>query len=138
VPELSGFTGNVADFRDPKDIYRESLANIPLRSEDTPPTIQRAEVWPYPELNRLWLRVQTGPFAAGPNLAFTWFDPDGQPIASMDIIAISSPYASLTMHLRRPPRPGEAYLLRIELSRDEGVLDRREVAFALVFREPEQ
>ena len=40
-------------FRDPKEIYRESLASIPVNVETEPPVIRRAEVWPYPDLARL-------------------------------------------------------------------------------------
>ena len=45
-------------------------------------------------------------------------------------------YQSLTLHLRRPPPPGERYRLTLELTRDEQVLDTREIEFDLVFRDP--
>lgn len=105
-------------------------------SEEVPPVIRRAEVWPYPDLIRLWVRLETGDFVAYPNLALTVRDPDGQVVSNMFMVEIRQPYQSVTMHLRQPPRPGESYALEIELSRDEAVLDTRTVKFELVYREP--
>ena len=114
----------------------ESLAGIQTPVEEHPPVIRRAEVWPYPDLARLWIRLEVSPFVAFPHLAFTVADPDGQVVATMFMVEIREPYQSVTLHLRQPPRPGERYMLEIELSREEMVLDVRAVAFDLVFREP--
>ena len=126
----------MTQLRDPLEIYREALASIPVTVEERPPAIERAEVWPYPELTRLWVRVQIGPFAAHPNLALTILDPAGLPVSQMVMVEIQQPYQSLTMHLRQPPRPGARYRLQIALTRDEETLDTRVVEFELVFREP--
>jgi hypothetical protein len=123
---------------DPIEIYRASLASLPVPVEEHPPAIRRAEVWPYPDLVRLWVRMETTPFAAFPNVAFTVTDPDGAAAASMFMVEIREPYQSVTLHLRRPPRPGERYRLEIELSRDETVLDTRSIDFDLTFRNPEE
>lgn len=123
--------------QDPVEIYRESLANIPAAVEARPPTIRRAEAWPYPELDRLWVRLETDPFAAFPNLSLTLTDPDGLVVSTMFLVEIRQPYQSLTMHLRRSPRPGERYTLEIELSRDEVVLDTQVISLELSFREPQ-
>ncbi|PKO22896.1 MAG: hypothetical protein CVU38_06950 [Chloroflexi bacterium HGW-Chloroflexi-1] len=128
---------NMTQCRDPLEIYREALASIPVPTEERPPAIERAEVWPYPELARLWVRVETGPFAAFPNLELVILDPAGQPVSQMFMVEIRQPYQSLTMHLRQPPRPGERYRLEITLSRNEETLDTRTVEFEMVFREPE-
>jgi len=127
----------VTQFRDPLEIYREALASIPVLVEERPPAIERGEVWPYPELTRLWVRVQIGPFAARPNLELTLHDPAGQPVSQMVMVEIQRPYQSVTMHLRQPPRPGARYRLQIALTREEELLDTRIVEFELVFREPE-
>lgn len=123
---------------DPIEIYRKSLADIPPVVEEHPPVINRAEVWPYPELDRLWVRVEISPFAAFPNLSLAVLDPDDTVTTSMFLVEIREPYQSVTLHLRRPPRPNERYRLEIELSRDERVLDARTVAFDLAFRSPER
>ncbi len=127
----------MVQMRDAVEIYREALANAPARGEEHPPVIRRAEVWPYPDLTRLWVRLETSPFAAYPNVALTITNPDGGVVATMFMVEIREPYQSLTLHLRQPPRAGERYALEIELSRDEAVLDTRSVGFDLVFREPQ-
>lgn len=123
---------------DPIEIFRRSLANIPLVHEDSPPTIRRAEVWPYPDLTRLWARVETGPFAAYPNLSFTVTDPDAAIVCTLFMVEIRESYQSITLHLRQRPRPGERYRLDIVLDRDDVVLDKKTLEFDLVFRDPEQ
>lgn len=122
---------------DPLEIYRRSLADLPTPVEDHPPLIRRAEVWPYPELTRLWVRVETSPFAAYPNLALTVLGPDGVAVATMFMVEIREVYQSVTLHLRQPPRPGERYTLEIELTRDEIELDTHRLAFDLVFHDPQ-
>ena len=124
--------------KDPIEIYRDSLAGAPERVEAQPPVIERGEVWPYPGLKRLWVRVQVSAFAAFPNLALTVTDPDGGVACSMFMVEIRDPYQSVTLHLRREPAPGASYRLEIELMRDEAILDTRAIDFELVFREPDR
>lgn len=123
--------------QDPIEVYREGLASIPTPVEEQPPVIRRAEVWPYPDLVRLWVRLETTPFAAHPNLDLMVIGPEGDVVAAMFMVEIREAYQSVTLHLRQPPRPGEHYALEIELSRDEAVLDTRRVEFELTFRNPE-
>ncbi len=126
----------MTEFKDPKDIYREALERIPLTVEQHPPLIERAEAWPYPELDRLWVRVETSPFATYPNLDFTLSGPEGEVVSSMFMVEIRNPYQSLTMHLRQPPLAGQPYRLEITLSRDNQELDRRSLDFDLVYHDP--
>lgn len=123
-------------FRDPKEILDESLASLPPVIEQHPPVITRAEVWPYPELDKLWVRVETSPFVSWPNFSFTVYDPDGNVASSMFVIEARNIYQSLTMHLRRDPQPGAHYRLEIELSRDDAALDTRLLEFDLVYQDP--
>lgn len=127
----------MTQLRDPDEIYREALARVPRAPEEHPPVIERAEAWPYPDLRRVWVRLQTSPFEAYPNVALVIQDPDGAVVSSMFLVEIRESYQSLTLHLRQPPRPAETYRLVIELSRDEAVLDTGEFPFELTFREPE-
>ncbi len=124
------------ELEDPIEIYRRSLASLPTPVEAHPPVIQRAEVWPYPELDRLWVRVEMSPFAAFPNLSITVIGPDEAVVATMFMVEIRDPYQSVTLHLRQAPQPGEKYALELELCRDEVALDTRRLEFDLVFREP--
>ena len=120
---------------DPIELYRRSLADLPAPIKAHPPVIQRAEVWPYPELTRLWVRVETSPFVAFPNLSITVSGPDEAVGATMFMVEIRDPYQSVTLHLRQAPQPGAKYVLALELSRDEVALDTRRLEFELVFRE---
>jgi hypothetical protein len=126
----------MTELQDPVEVYRQALANAPRVVEAHPPLIERAEAHPYPELTRIWARIQISPFSAYPDLALTLLDPDGIVVATMFVVEAREPYQSLTLHLRRPPRPEEPYRLEIELSRDGDVLDTRILSFALTFQEP--
>jgi hypothetical protein len=122
--------------QDPVEVYRQSLASAPQVVEAHPPVIERAEVLPYPELSRIWVRIQISPFSAYPDVALTLLGPNGDTVSTMFIVEAREAYQSLTLHLRQPPRPDESYELEIELSRDGAVLDTRVLSFALTFKEP--
>jgi hypothetical protein len=123
--------------QDPMEIFRESLANVPVRVEASPPVIGRAEVLPYPDLIRLWMRLETSEFAASPNLEIAVFDPADKIVSQMFLVEIPQPYQSLTLHLRETPQEGGSYRAEIKLVRDDAVLDTRSIPFDLVFRDPE-
>jgi len=126
----------MTETKDPMEIYRQAMASAPVVIETSPPRLERAEVWPYPDLARLWVRVQIGPFAASPNLALRLYDSDQQMVSTMFMVEVREPYQSLTIHLRQTPRPGEAYRMELELSRDEEVLDAQAIDFLLAFHDP--
>ena len=85
------------------------MLNQPIEfvHEDEPPRFLRAQALPYPDLQRVWTRVQLTPFAGHPELEMAILDPDGQPEAAMAMVDVQFTYVSLTMHLKRP-RPGDA------------------------------
>jgi hypothetical protein len=126
----------MAKLKGPIEIYREALAEAPIQHEEHPPIIERAEVWPYPDLKRLWIRLSTSTFGDFPNLALTITDPDGQIACTMFMVEIRERYQSITLHLRREPQPEQPYRLELILLRDEQVLDTKVVDFALTFRDP--
>ncbi len=126
----------MTEMQDPMEIYRASLEAIPLIEEKMPPTIERAEVWPYPELDRLWVRVQVGPFAKYPDLSFEVVNPQGETISTLYMVDIRETYQSITLHLRQTPQPDARYRLKIALIREDEPLDTRTVDFDLTFREP--
>jgi hypothetical protein len=138
VSSIDSCGRDMAKLKDPIEIYRDSLAGAPVRVEAQAPVIERAEVWPYPDLKRLWVRVQVSAFATFPSLALTVAGPDGAVACSMFMVEIRDPYQSVTLHLRREPAPGASYRLEIELMRDEAILDTKTIGFELVFREPDQ
>lgn len=127
----------MTQMQDPEEIWRESLSKAPPPVEEHPPIIQRAEVWPYPDLRRLWVRLETSPFAEFPNLELMLTDAEEQVVSSMFVVEMRDAYQSLTLHLREEPRRGDRYRLSIALSRNEEVLDTQILDFELVFRDPQ-
>ena len=115
------------------------MLNQPIEflHEEEPPRFLRAQALPYPDLARVWTRVQLTPFAGHPELEMAILDPDGQPAATMSMVDVQFTYISLTMHLKRP-RPGDHYYLLLRLTRDNTLLDRRAVPFDLVFVERDE
>ncbi len=115
------------------------MSNQPIEfvHEDEPPRFLRAQALPYPDLQRVWTRVQLTPFAGHPELEMAIIDPDGHAEAVMTMVDVQFTYVSLTMHLRRP-RPGEGYHLALRLTRDHTLLDQRAVPFDLVFVERDE
>jgi hypothetical protein len=126
----------MTELQDPVEVFRQSLADAPKVVEARPPVIERAAVLPYPDLARVWVRIQTSPFSSFPDLALTLQDPDGATCATMFVVEAREPYQSLTMHLRQPSRAGEVYQLRVELLRDHQELDSRLIQFVLAHEEP--
>jgi hypothetical protein len=126
----------MTDLQDPVEVFQTSLAAAPVVVELHPPALERVEVRPYPDLSRLWVRIQISPFSTHPNLALTLLDPDATVVSTLFVVEARQPYQSLTLHLRQPPRLSEPYRLEIELSRDGQVLDTRLVPFTLEFEEP--
>jgi hypothetical protein len=126
----------MTQMQDPGEIWRRSLDEAPARNEEHLPLILRAEAWPYPDLRRLWIRLELSSFDAFPNLELILRDSGGQIVSTMFVVEVRAAYQSLTLHLRQEPRAGERYHLTVELTRDEQMLDRRSLEFALVFLEP--
>ncbi len=114
----------------------ESRSSIPLITE--PVHIKRARLYPFPDLRRLWLLVDLSPFTQPPNLEVIVREPSGEVATSMYMVEWRDPRISLTLHLRRPPQPGQRYVAELILTeKGERVLDRKEVPFDLVFVEPD-
>ena len=100
--------------------------------------IERAHLYPYPDLTKLWLRVDLSAFTDPPNLEVIVRDPQGEIVSSMFLVEWQEPKVSLTMHLRRPPQPRKQYTAEVILTgQEETPLDRKEIAFDLVFVEPD-
>ncbi|NOX63927.1 MAG: hypothetical protein GXP42_18590 [Chloroflexi bacterium] len=106
----------------------------PPKPETEPPRIERLAVHPYPDLKRLWVRVQLTYFQRYPNVRLLCLDERGREVGEMLLVEWRDPYISLTMHLRRF-EPGANYLMRVEVARDNQLLDVQEHPFQLVFNE---
>ncbi len=112
-------------------------AGISLKFDAGPLRIERMEVRPYPDLSRIWVRVQLSNFATPPNVRLTCLDAAGNEVADMLLVEWQESYISMTMHLR-PPEPGAEYVLRVEVARDEELQDSKDFPFVLEFAEPDQ
>lgn len=114
----------------------DRMPDIELPEEEHPPRIETVAVYPYPDLTRVWVRMQLSYFKRLPNLELYLYDPDGHLISDMLMVEHRNFYVDVTMHLRATPRPGERYRLEALLIRDEEVLDRKVHEFDLVFVDP--
>lgn len=110
---------------------------IQLNWEESPARIVDAVVYPYPDLQRLWLRVAVSAFAEYPDLDARVVDPTGREVASLAVIELHDEELSHTMHLRQPPHPDAVYKLELRLSRAGQVLDQKTVDFPLTFIDPD-
>lgn len=111
-----------------------TFQNINLNFDAGPLRIERMAVHPYPDLKRLWVRVQLSPFSQPPNVRLICLDADGQEVAEMLLVEWREPYISLTLHLRQS-QPGAEYVLRAEVAREGEQLDSADHRFHLVFAE---
>ncbi len=118
------------------DTARASMAaGLNLKFDAGPLRIERIEARPYPDLRRLWVRVQLSNFATPPNVRIACLDAEGVEVADMLLVEWQDAYISMTMHLRQP-NPGDDYTLRAEVARDEALLDSLDYPFTLEFQEP--
>jgi len=99
--------------------------------------VERIAVYPYPDLTRLWVRVQITSFATPVVVQLTCLDEDGMEVSDMLLVDWRDPYISLTMHLKKPPRPDATYLLRVHVERDGALLVDDHHEFPLTFIDPD-
>lgn len=105
---------------------------IGFLNESEPPRFLRAQALPYPDLKRVWARIQLTEFVGRPELELVILGPDGAEEAAMVMVDVQHTYVSLTMHLKHA-LPQAPYRLLLRLTRDNLLLDQREVPFDLVF-----
>jgi hypothetical protein len=98
---------------------------------------ERIAVYPYPDLTKLWVRVQITSFATPVVVELICVDEDGVEVSDMLLVDWRDPYISLTMHLKRPPKPDSSYVLHVHIERDEKVLADAHYDFPLTFVEPD-
>ncbi len=115
----------------------DKYTEIELPEETEPPRIEKIEVYPYPNLTKLWIKMTLSYFKRYPNIELYLYNPDKKLIADMLLIEHRNFYVDITMHLRQSPRPGELYRLEAFLIRDDSILDEKHHEFTLVFVDPE-
>ncbi|NOZ49937.1 MAG: hypothetical protein GXP37_07805 [Chloroflexi bacterium] len=117
------------------DTAKEALRKgINLRFDTDTIDIERSAVLPYPDLQRIWVRIQLSNFATPPDIRLSCSDATGNEIAEMLLVEWRDPYISLTMHLHQP-QPGAEYTLQVEIARNGELLTTHTTSFALVFKD---
>jgi len=99
-------------------------------------SVERIAVYPYPDLKKLWVRVQLSAFATPVVVQMFCTDAQNNVVSEMLLVDWRDTYISLTMHLKKPPAPGETYALRVKVMRDEKTLDDEQIQFPLAFVDP--
>ncbi|NPA90727.1 MAG: hypothetical protein GXO55_04665 [Chloroflexi bacterium] len=115
----------------------DKYAQMELPEETEPPRIESIQVFPYPHLTKLWIKMNLSYFKTYPNLELYLYDPDGTLLGDMLFVEHRNFYVDVTMHLRAEPRPGEQYRLEVYLIRDDTILDHQVKEFDLIFVDPE-
>ena len=118
------------------DTARQAMSSgINLRFDSETIAIERMAVHPYPDLQRVWVRIQLSNFATPPDIRLACLDAAGNEVADMLLIEWQDPYISLTMHLRNP-EPQASYTLQAEVARNGELLTTQSMPFVLEFVDP--
>ena len=117
---------------------QEMSKGLTFRFDKPELEVERVAVYPYPDLTRLWVRVQLTSFATPVVVQMTCLDQDGIEVSNMLLVDWRDPYISLTMHLKKPPQPDANYTLLIQVERDEQQLAFHNHDFPLTFVDPSQ
>jgi hypothetical protein len=88
------------------------------------------EVEPYPDAQRLLVRLSVTPFQVRPTIDLEVFDKQGVKVAASSIVEATDAAMSLTLHLRRPAPELEYTLVARLLYEEQGEVDRGEVQFS--------
>ena len=117
---------------------QEMRKGLTFRFDKPELEIERIAVHPYPDLEKLWVRVQISSFATPVVVDMRCLDENGQEVSNMLLVDWRDPYISLTMHLKKAPQPSTDYILQVQVERDEQVLARGDFEFPLVFVDPQK
>ncbi len=114
---------------------------ISLFQQDEPLRIERAILYPYPDLKRIWTRIWLPAVQdERPNLEILLINPDGSENTSVFMMANAEQRAETTLHVRNP-QPGATYHVVIDLtlgiSESPALIERREFDLLLEFRNPD-
>jgi len=117
---------------------QEMARGLTFRFDKPEMEVERIAVYPYPDLSRLWVRVQLTSFATPVVVQLACVDGNGVEVAGMLLVDWRDPYISLTMHLKKSPQPDADYTLHVLVERDGETLATGAHTFPLTFVDPEQ
>ncbi len=115
---------------------QEMAKGLTFRFDKPEFEVERIAIYPYPDLTRLWVRVQLTSFATPVVVEMSCLDPEGREVGSMLLVDWRDPYISLTMHLKRPPQPDARYQFQIRVERGGDMLTQATTTFPLTFVDP--
>ena len=108
------------EFRDP--------AEAPLPPDRV--SFQSVEVEPYPDAQRLLVRLSVTPFQVRPTIDLEVLDEQGVKVAASSIVEATDATMSLTLHLRHPAPDLQHTLVARLLYEEQGEVDRGEAQFS--------
>ena len=109
------------EFRDP--------AEAPLPPDRV--SFRRIEVEPYPDAQRVLVRLSVTPFQVRPTIDLEVLDEQGEKVAASSIVEATDANMSLTLHLQRPSPELQYTLVARLLYEEQGEVDRGEAPFML-------
>jgi len=115
---------------------QEMQRGLTFRFDTKELDVERIAVYPYPDLKKLWVRVQLSAFATPVVVQMFCRDAQNNVVSEMLLVDWRDTYISLTMHLKKPPVPDATYALNVRVMRDETVLDDQQIDFLLTFVDP--
>ena len=117
---------------------QEMRKGLTFRFDKPELEVERIAVYPYPDLTRLWVRIQLTSFATPVVVQMTCLDQEDVVVSDMLLVDWRDPYISLTMHLKKPPQPDADYTLLVQVERDGQQLTSYRHDFPLTFIDPSQ
>jgi hypothetical protein len=108
------------EFRDP--------AEAPLPPDQV--FFRNIEVEPYPDAQRLLVRLSVTPFQVRPTIDLEVMDKQGVRVAASSIVEATDATMSLTLHLRHPSPEMQCTLVARLLYEEQGEVDRVEAEFS--------
>lgn len=118
------------------------MSTISLVQPDEPLRIQKILIFPYPDLKRLWFRMQLQAQPnQQPNIDIDVAAVDGPAGNSLAFVAYDDTYLDATIHLKEP-HPGSLYQCVVDLSLglppDMEHVEQVKFEFPLEFRDAEK
>jgi len=110
-----------------------------VQDGDQPLRVRKIVLYPYPDLTRLWFRLQLEAMPdEPPNIDIQIWNADDTENISVAYVAYDDTFLDATLHLK-DPRPRAAYTCTTRVSTGQGadltVLDAVRFAFSLEFRD---
>lgn len=94
-------------------------------------SFRSVEVEPYPDAQRLLVRLSITPFQVRPTIDLEVVDEQGVKVVASSIVEATDATMSLTLHLQRPSPQFRYTLVARLLYEEQGEVDRGEAQFTL-------